>query len=102
MIGGQNFFDRPVKSNLRTYNNIHKIETGQGDDYTTNSLLDYNYFNKYYKIIVIDLSKQQPLDADLKAIIDQITFTGNLEIEGSANTTMFFIIEEMKETIIDF
>ena len=42
--------------------------TGQGDDYTTGCLLDYPYFNKYYKFIAIDISKQQTLDADSKAI----------------------------------
>ena len=98
MIDGRSFFNQPVKNNVITYN-IRKITTGQGDDYTTGCLLDYNYFNNYYKMIAIDLSKQQALDADPKAI-QQINFTANLEQEG--NTTMFFIIEEAKETILDF
>ena len=67
MIDGQNVFDQPIRSNLITYDNIRKIETGQGDDYPTGCLLDYNYFKKYYKIIAIDLSKQQALDTDPKA-----------------------------------
>ena len=46
MIDGKNFFDQPVKSDTRTYDNIRKIAVGQGDDYTTGCLLDYNYFNK--------------------------------------------------------
>ena len=50
-------------------------------------------------MIAIDLSKQQALDADPKAI-QQINFVANLEREG--NTTMFFIIEEAKETVLDF
>ena len=58
MIDGQNVFDQPVKNNLRTFDNIRKISIGQGDDYTTDRILDYNYFNEYYKMIVIDLSKQ--------------------------------------------
>ena len=53
MINGQNFFDQPVKNNLITYHNIRKIATDQGDNYTTGCLLDYNYFNNYYKMIVI-------------------------------------------------
>ena len=65
MINGQNFFFQPVKNNLRTYDNIRdnirKTATGQGDDYTTSCLLDYNYFNKYYKMVAVDLSKQQEL-----------------------------------------
>ena len=59
---------------MRTYDNIRKIATGQGDDYTTGCLLDYNYFNNHYKMIVIDSSKQQELDADPKAI-HKINFT---------------------------
>ena len=62
-------------------------------------MLDYNYFNKHYKIIAIDLRKQQGFDADLKAI-QQINFTGNLERDNGA--TMLFIIEEVKESVLDF
>ena len=58
MIDGRMFFDKPVKNNLITYNNIQKIATGQGDDYTTGCLLDYNCFNNYYKVIAIVLSKK--------------------------------------------
>ena len=68
MINGQNFFDQPVKNNLRTYDNIRKIAIGQGDEYTTGCLLDYNHFNNYCIKIAIDLSKQQAIDADPKAI----------------------------------
>ena len=62
-------------------------------------MLDYSYFNNHYKIIAIDLSKQQVFDADPRAI-QQINFTANLDRDG--NTTMFFIIEEAKETVLDF
>ena len=68
MIDGQTFSIQSVKTNLVTSDNIRKIATGQGDDYTTGCLLDYNYFNNYYKMISIDLSKQQSFDADPKAI----------------------------------
>ena len=61
-----------------TYDNIEKIGTGPGDEYTSGCLLDYNYFKNCYKMIAIDLSKQQALNADPKAI-EQINFTGNLE-----------------------
>ena len=84
---------------MRTYNNIRKLATGQGDDYTTGCFLDHNYFNKYHKMTVIDLSEQQALDPDPKAI-PQIKFTRNLERDEGA--TMFFIIEEPKEAILDF
>ena len=77
---------------------LEKIATGERDDYTTGCLLDYSYFQNHYKMIAIDLSKQQALDADPKAI-QEINFTANLDREG--NTTMFFIIEETKETVLD-
>ena len=78
MIDGRNFFDQPIKYDLKMYDNITKIATGQDDDYTTGCLLGYPYFKKYYKLIVVDLSKQQKLDADRKAI-QQINFAGNLD-----------------------
>ena len=81
----------------KTCENIRKIATGQGDDYATGCLLDYSYFKDYYKMIAIDLSKQQDLDADSRAI-QQINSTANLDRAG--NTTMFFIIEEAKETVL--
>ena len=99
MIDGKNFFDQPVKNDKVTYENIRKIATGQGDDYTTGCLLDYSYFKKNDRMIAIDLSKQQVLDADPRAI-QQINFTANLHRAG--DTTMFIIIQEAKETVLDF
>ena len=93
MTDGKNFFDQPMNSMTKTYENIRKIATGQGDDYTTGCLLDYPHFKIHYKMIAIDLSKQQALDADPRAI-QQINFAVNLDRNG--NTTMFFIIEEAK------
>ena len=99
MIDGKNFFDQPLNSKLKTYQIIRKIAIGQGDDYTSGCLLDYSCFKENYKMTAIDLSKQQVLDADARAI-QQINFTANLHKAG--NTTMFFIIEEAKETVLDF
>ena len=98
-INGENSFDQPTKNNKTTYDNIRKIATGQGDDYTTGCFLDYPYFKDTYKMIAVDLSKQQALDADPRAI-QQINFTANLERAG--NTRAYFILEEAKETILDF
>ena len=99
VIDRRNFFNQPVKNNLITYDNIRKVATGQGNDYTTDCLLEYNFFDNYYKMVAIDLSKLQAVDAVPK-VIHQINFTANLDQDG--NTTMFFIIEEGKETILDF
>ena len=67
-INGENVFDQPIKNREVTYDNIRKVATGQGDDYTTGCLLDYPYFANTYKMIAVDLSKQQALDADPRAI----------------------------------
>ena len=103
MIHGQNVFDQPVKHDMKTYVDIWKVSTGQGDDYIAGCLLDYPYFKEHYELIAIDLIKQQALDADPKPI-QQINFTGNLN-QGrniNDNTTMFLIIEETKETVLGF
>ena len=97
MIDGKNYFDQPVKSNKITYKNIRKIATGQGDDYTIGCLLDYPYFKENYKMIAIDLSKQQALGADPKAN-QQISFTANLDAAGNTRTS--FILGEAKETVL--
>ena len=44
MIDGKNFFDQPINRELKNYENIRKISTGQGDDYRTGCLLGYSYF----------------------------------------------------------
>ena len=92
MIDGKKVFDQAVKSDVRIYDNIRK--TG-----STGCLQGYPYFKGYYKMMAIDLSKQQVLDADPKAI-HQINFTENLNQRSGA--TLFFIIEEAKETVLDF
>ena len=89
MIDGKNVFDQPIK-----------IATGQVDDYATGCLLDYTYFKNYYKMILIDLSKQQALDADHRTI-QQINFTANLNRAGNTKI-YYFILEEAKELVLDF
>ena len=91
MISGENFFDQPIKNDKITYENIRKIAKGQGDNYTTGCLLNYQYI---YKMIAIDLSKQQALDADLRAI-QQINFTGN-QIEQEIQESSLFSKKQEK------
>ena len=98
MIDGKYFFDQPVKNNVKTYDNIRKVLSGQGDDWTTGCLQDCVYFNNCHKMIAIDLSEQQALNAHPKRM-QQINFTGNLD--QAENTTMFFF-GETKETSLDF
>ena len=92
------FFDQPINNDIKTYKKIRIITTGQGDECTT-GLLNYPYLKKEYKMIAIDLSKQKALDADLAAI-QQINFPANLD--RARNTTMLFVIQEAKQTVLDF
>ena len=89
MMDGKIFFDQPVKNIKVTYENIRKIATGQGDDYTTGCLLDYIYFKNYYKMIAVDLSKQQVLDADPKAIQQIILL--QIYIEQETQESILFL-----------
>ena len=99
MINGENVFDQPIKDNKVTFENIIKIATGKGDDYTTSCLLDYQYFRDNYKMIAVDLSRQQALDTNPRKI-QQINFTANLDRAG--DTVVYFILEESKETKLNF
>ena len=73
IIDGRNFYDNPIESDIEKYRELKKVMIGKGEDYTTGSLLDYDYFKKHYKLVAVDLSKQKELDADLTAI-QQIEF----------------------------
>ena len=93
---GKIFFDKPIKSDEKTYEQI--IEMGRKSDYTTDNLLNYENFSKHCKLIAIDLSKHIELEnPDLK---QQINFTRRLE--RNEGTTMFFIIEKLEKTIFEY
>ena len=59
LIDGRNFYDQPINDLVKQYDEIRKTATGQGDDYTTGCLLDYQYFKNHYNLIAIVLSKQK-------------------------------------------
>ena len=80
-INGKNIFDQPINNNTKTYENVRKIASGQGGAYTSGCLLDYLFFKENYKIIAIDLIKQQVLDDNSRAI-QQINLSGNLDRVG--------------------
>ena len=89
------FFDLPIKTEEEAYEK--NIDISRNNEYTTGNLLDYVYFKKHYKLIAIDLSKQQVLQEN-EDIIQQINFIGKLE--EAAN--IFIIIEKKETTILEF
>ena len=97
LINGKTFLDKPITEDTRKYNDLRKLTIGGGDDYTVGSLLDFKYVRDTYKVLGIDLSKQEELDADPRAI-QQVNFTAHVP----ANTAMFYILEKSKETVLDF
>ena len=96
IIDGRNFYDNPIESDIEKYRELKKVMIGKGEDYTTGSLLDLNYFDKHYKLIAVDLSKQKELDADPRAI-QQIEFKYTL----GTNSTIYWVLEKSKETILE-
>ena len=96
-IDGRNFYDQPINDQIKKYDEIRKIATGKGDDYTTGCLLDYQYFTDHYRLIAVDLSKQKELDADPRAL-QQIEFYGKLE----TNSQVCTVLEKSKETVLEF
>ena len=89
------FFDLPIKTEEEAYEKI--IDISRNNEYTTGNLLDYDFFKRYYKLIAVDLSKQQVLQEN-EDLIQQINFIGRLE--QAAN--IFIIIEKKENTISEF
>ena len=96
-IDGRNFYDQPINDSIKQYDEVRKISTGKGDDYTTGCLLDFDYFEKNQKIIAADLSKKKALDADSRAI-QQIIFTAHTDTQ----IRVYYILKQSKETILEF
>ena len=96
IIDGRNFYDNPIESDIEKYRELKNVMIGKGEDYTTGSLLDFNYFDKH-KLAAVDLSKQKELDADPRAI-QQIEFKYML----GTNSTIYGVLEKSKKTILVF
>ena len=90
IIDGRNFYNNPIESNIEKYKELKKV-------YTTGSLLDFNYFDKNYRLVAVDFSKQKELDAGPRAI-QQTEFKYML----STNSTIYWVLEKSKETILEF
>ena len=82
---------------IKQYDEIRKTVTGQGDDYITGCLLDYQYFKDHYQLIAVDLSKQKKLDANSRAT-QQIEFYGMLKTKSQVCT----VLEKSKGLMPEF
>ena len=94
LIDGRNFYGQQINDQIKKYDKIKKVATGKGDDYTTGCLLDYQYFKDNYQLIAVDLSKQNELDADPRAI-QQIEFYGIL----ITNSQVCTVLEKSKKKL---
>ena len=92
----RNFYDQPINDSIKQYDKVRKISTGKGDDCTTGCLLDFDYFEKNYRITAVDLGKQKALDDDSRAI-QQIIFTGEIKATvANTRVIIFYILEKLK------
>ena len=96
-IDGRNFYDQSINDLSKQYDEIRKISTRKSDDYTTGCLLEFAYFEKSYRLIAADLSKQKALDADPKAI-QRIVVNGKTDNQ----IRVHYILEQSKETMREF
>ena len=101
IIDGRNFYDNLIESDIEKYRELKKVVIGKGEDYTTGSLLDFNYFKRHYKLVAADLSKQKELHADPRAI-QKIEFRYMFQLFVSTDSTIYWVLEKSKETILKF
>ena len=93
--------EKTIDSDIKRYEEIRKLTTGQGEDYTTGCLLDYDYIKNHYRLMAVDLSRQKVLDAYPKSI-QQIEFVGQLKkvnnaINNPESIFILMILEKIKE-----
>ena len=100
---GQNFYDWAIDSNVKQYEEIRKVTTGQGEDYVTGCLLDCDYIKNHYRLTEVDLSRQKELDVDPKAIqqiefVEQLKNADDVNADGAQSIFISMILENIKET----
>ena len=101
-IEGKNFYDQWINNSIKQYDEVRKVSTGQGDDYTTGCLLYFAYFEKKIQINCCWFKQKKTLDADSR-VMQQIIFTGKIKAtETNTRVTIYYILEQSKETILEF
>ena len=101
LIDARNFYDQPINDLTKQYDEVRKVSTGQGDDYTTGCLLHYAYFEDNYRLTAVDLSKLKALAADPRTI-QQILFQGVVGGDHGTKIRLYTILEQSKEIVLKF
>ena len=101
------FYEQPVDSDIKRYQEKRKVRKGQGEDYTTRYLLHYNYIKNHYRLIAVNLSRQKELDTDPKAIpkmefVGQLKTADGAKLNGMQSMFVLIILEKIKETKLNF
>ena len=101
MIDRRNFYDQPINDLIKQYDEVRKVSTGHGDDYTAGCFLDYAYLKDNYRLTAVDLSKQKALYADPRAI-QRIVFQGVVGGNDGTKIRIYTILEQSKGTVLEF
>ena len=97
LIDGRNFYDQNISDSITRYNELLKQTTGRSEEYTTGSLISYDYYLKDFNIVAINVSQQSILDYDPKAI-QQIEFL--YKLADDSNAQILTVLEKEKETVL--
>ena len=101
LINGTNFYDQPINDLINQYDEVRKVSTGQGDDYTNGYLLDYAYFKDNYRLTAVNICNQRTLDANTKSN-QQIALQGVVGGADESKITLCTILRKSKETVLEF
>ena len=101
LIDRRNFYDQPINDLIKEYNEVRKISTGYGNDYTTGCLFDYSYFKDNYRLIAVDLGDEKSLEVHPRAI-QQIAFQVTAGADDKTKIRLYTILEKSKETVLEF
>ena len=93
IINGKSFYGQVIDSDIKRYEEIRKLTTGQGEDYTTESLLNCDFLKNHDRLIAVDLSRKKELDADPKAT-QEIEFVGQ-----SVTLGLYFSLDSISAII---
>ena len=105
-INGKNFYDQPIDADIKRYKEIRKLTTGQGENYPTGCLLDYEYIKNHYRLIAVDMSRQKKIICCSKgtSAIKKNQIVGQLKkLDANGNVgNDQKIKEQIKETRLKF